>query len=82
MAFSFSESFTIKIPEWTDQALCAQTDPELFFPDKGGTAIARKICAPCPVKNECLEWAISENIIDGILGGMTARERRKTRRKS
>lgn len=44
--------------EWMDQALCAQTDPELFFPDEGrGYSDAKKICAACPVSDECGDFA-------------------------
>ncbi|MCA1694976.1 MAG: WhiB family transcriptional regulator, partial [Actinobacteria bacterium] len=42
-------------PEWQEQALCAQTDPEAFFPEKGGsTREAKRICTGCEVKTECL----------------------------
>ena len=44
---------------WQEQALCAQTDPEAFFPEKGGsTREAKRICVGCEVKAECLEYAL------------------------
>lgn len=60
-------------------ALCAQTDPELFFPDTwlATTKIqqAKSICRECPVKAECLAEAIREEYNDGIWGGLTPAER-------
>src|SRR5699024_11264322 len=45
---------------WQERALCAQTDPEAFFPEKGGsTREAKKICTGCEVKAECLEYALA-----------------------
>lgn len=59
-----------------EHALCAQADPELFFPDKGGRAPeARRICAACPVRQECLDFAIAEGVT-GIWGGTGQKERR------
>ncbi|QRN80660.1 MAG: WhiB family transcriptional regulator, partial [Nocardiopsis sp. BM-2018] len=41
---------------WQERALCAQTDPEAFFPEKGGsTREAKKVCQSCEVRAECLE---------------------------
>ena len=66
---------------WQDQALCAQTDPEAFFPEKGGsTREAKKICIGCEVKSECLEFALARDERFGIWGGMSERERRRLRR--
>ena len=46
---------------WQDRALCAQTDPEAFFPEKGGsTREAKKVCLGCDVRAECLEYALDE----------------------
>ncbi|MGH3813281.1 MAG: WhiB family transcriptional regulator, partial [Pseudonocardiaceae bacterium] len=46
--------------EWQERALCAQTDPEAFFPEKGGsTREAKRICAGCEVRAECLEYALA-----------------------
>ena len=58
------------------QALCAQTDPELFFPEKGGSVkLAKQICEACPVKSDCLLEALSKGYRDGIWGGLAPRER-------
>ena len=63
---------------WAEQALCAQTDPEAFFPEKGGsTREAKKVCAVCPVRTECLEWALEHKERAGVWGGLSERERRK-----
>ena len=65
------------------QALCAQTDPELFFPEGGGsTKSAKQICDVCPVKNDCLMEALANNYNDGIWGGLSAKERMALRRKA
>lgn len=65
------------VPEWTERALCAQTDPEAFYPVKGGsTRAAKKVCAACPVQQQCLEWALSQGEVFGVWGGSTHRERR------
>jgi WhiB family redox-sensing transcriptional regulator len=64
--------------DWMDQALCAQTDPEAFFPEKGGsTREAKKVCKSCEVRDECLAWAIENKVRFGIWGGLSDRERRK-----
>lgn len=66
---------------WQDRALCAQTDPEAFFPEKGGsTREAKKICQGCEVKNECLEYALANDERFGIWGGLSERERRRLKR--
>src|ERR687895_770109 len=68
-------------PEWQERALCAQTDPEAFFPEKGGsTKEAKRICAGCEVRAECLEYALANDERFGIWGGLSERERRKLKR--
>jgi hypothetical protein len=63
------------------QALCAQTDPEIFFPEKGGSTIdARKICVECPVRNDCLLEALANDYADGIWGGLSPKERQALKR--
>ena len=67
---------------WQDRALCAQTDPEAFFPEKGGsTREAKKVCRGCEVRAECLEFALAHDERFGIWGGMSERERRQLKRK-
>ena len=68
---------------WQDRALCAQTDPEAFFPEKGGsTREAKKICTGCEVKSECLEYALANDERFGIWGGLSERERRRIKREA
>lgn len=67
---------------WREQALCAQTDPESFFPEKGcSTKDAKSICALCPVRAECLAEAIEQDERFGVWGGLSERERRRLKRK-
>jgi WhiB family redox-sensing transcriptional regulator len=66
---------------WQTDALCAQTDPEAFFPEKGGsTRDAKKICTTCEVKAQCLDYALANDERFGIWGGLSERERRRLRR--
>jgi WhiB family redox-sensing transcriptional regulator len=66
---------------WQQQALCAQTDPEAFFPEKGGsTREAKRICIGCEVKTECLTYALDQDERFGIWGGLSERERRRLKR--
>jgi len=68
---------------WQSDSLCAQTDPEAFFPEKGGsTRDAKKICASCEVKSQCLEYALQNDERFGIWGGLSERERRKLRKRA
>ena len=68
---------------WRSDALCAQTDPEAFFPGKGGsTQEAKKVCADCTVRKQCLEWAIDHDERFGIWGGMSERERRRYKKRT
>ena len=67
---------------WQERALCAQTDPEAFFPEKGGsTRDAKKVCGSCNVKSQCLEYALENDERFGIWGGLSERERRKLKRR-
>ena len=68
--------------QWQERALCAQTDPEAFFPEKGGsTREAKRICQGCEVKDECLEYALAHDERFGIWGGLSERERRKLKKR-
>lgn len=68
---------------WQADALCAQTDPEAFFPEKGGsTREAKKICQQCEVSAQCLEYALQNDERFGIWGGLSERERRRLRRRA
>ena len=68
--------------DWQEQALCAQTDPEAFFPEKGGsTREAKRICRACGVRDECLEYALEHDERFGIWGGLSERERRRLKKR-
>jgi WhiB family transcriptional regulator, redox-sensing transcriptional regulator len=68
---------------WQSDSLCAQTDPEAFFPEKGGsTRDAKKICGSCEVRVHCLEYALENDERFGIWGGLSERERRKLRKRA
>jgi WhiB family redox-sensing transcriptional regulator len=72
---------TAEEPDWQERALCAQTDPEAFFPEKGGsTREAKRICSGCDVRAECLDYALAHDERFGIWGGLSERERRRLRR--
>jgi WhiB family redox-sensing transcriptional regulator len=73
-------ALAIKIIEepWVELALCAQTDPELFYPEKGGsTRAAKQVCAMCSVQDECLDYALTHRERYGIWGGLSERDRRR-----
>lgn len=59
-------------------ALCAQADPEEWFPGKGGsTRQAKRICGTCDIQARCLSAALgSPDEVDGVLGGTSLRQRR------
>ena len=68
---------------WQERSLCAQTDPEAFFPEKGGsTREAKKVCVGCEVRAECLEYALAHDERFGIWGGLSERERRKLKKRA
>lgn len=64
--------------EWMSAGNCADKPPSLFFPSDGvGVDVARKVCEGCPVKSECLEYALTNRIDHGVWGGTSERERRR-----
>lgn len=68
--------------EWMGRGACRAHDPSTFFPPDGaGVERARRICATCPVRIECLEYALSEAIEHGVWGGCSERERRRIARR-
>jgi WhiB family redox-sensing transcriptional regulator len=70
----------LKTPEWFDDGLCAQTDPEVFFPEKGGsTREAKQVCMACPIRVRCAEYALDHDERFGVWGGLSERERRRLR---
>lgn len=72
---------------WRNEAVCKDTDPELFFPvGTTGQALlqidrAKEVCGECPVKVRCLDFAIETNQDSGIWGGTSEEERRDIRRR-
>jgi WhiB family transcriptional regulator, redox-sensing transcriptional regulator len=65
---------------WRGRAGCRGADLEVFFPGRGESAEpAQRICAACPVRQACLDYAISYGIVHGIWGGLTERDRRALR---
>ena len=69
--------------DWRDEALCAQTDPEAFYPEKGDSVRdAKRTCLSCPVRAECLEYALDRGERFGVWGGMSERERRRLKRRA
>jgi WhiB family transcriptional regulator, redox-sensing transcriptional regulator len=71
---------------WMEQAACRHEGNELFFPTDVGTSnsmhkVAReRYCNGCPVKRQCLEFAIRLDIDHGLWGGASERQRREMRR--
>ena len=63
---------------WMADAACQYVDPELHYPEKGGsTAPAKRICASCPVRVECLAYALDRRETWGVWGGLSERERHR-----
>lgn len=65
---------------WMDWAICPETDPDAFFPGKGGSLRRVKaICDDCPVQFECLDYALSHPELEGVWGGIGEVERSRMR---
>lgn len=76
-----SDLFSFEMPAWYDDALCAQVDPGAFFPPKGASLRpAKRVCAACPVRDECLAFAMDNNELHGVWGGLSELDRRKMRK--
>ncbi|MDH6553743.1 WhiB family redox-sensing transcriptional regulator [Streptomyces sp. SAI-117] len=73
---------------WRERAACRDVDPDLFFPigTAGLTLVqideAKAVCARCPVRERCLQWALAVGQVEGVWGGTTESERRAARRRS
>jgi len=68
-------------PEWMAGGLCAEVDPELFYPEGGeSNRDAKRICGGCEVRPECLAYALAHRERFGVWGGTTVRERRRMHR--
>lgn len=66
---------------WREDALCRQTDPELYFPERGGsTQDAKDVCQICEVRTNCLDYALNTGQNFGVWGGLGEGELRRLRR--
>lgn len=64
--------------QWMADGNCAEKPPSLFFPSDGvGVEVAKRVCTDCPVKAQCLEYALENRIDHGVWGGTSERERRR-----
>lgn len=71
----------IPADSWREDALCRQTDPELYFPERGGnTRDAKDTCESCEVRTQCLDFALDTDQRHGIWGGLSERELRRLHR--
>jgi WhiB family redox-sensing transcriptional regulator len=81
---SLWELLNLGTPEetaWMADALCAQTDPDAFFPERGESPRpAKAVCEVCPVRTECGAYALRRNERFGVWGGLSESDRRKLRR--
>ena len=82
---SFLEHLLGDEREWMRDAACAGIDPDLFFPERGDAGHVVKVaiqelCGGCPVRPECLDYAVRHAEQDGWWGGMDPRDRRKVRK--
>jgi WhiB family redox-sensing transcriptional regulator len=64
--------------DWMATGNCAEKPPSLFFPSDGvGVEVAKRVCTDCPVRSQCLEYALDNRIDHGVWGGTSERERRR-----
>jgi WhiB family transcriptional regulator, redox-sensing transcriptional regulator len=71
------------VPPWVSRALCAQTDPEVFYPAQGAhPGPAKRVCFRCPVRVKCLAYAMSHGEVFGVWGGLDEDERRDLNRRN
>jgi len=74
--------------DWRHRAACREEDPELFFPiGNTGPALlqieeAKAVCRRCPVREECLQWALETGQDAGVWGGLSEDERRALKRRN
>ena len=72
---------------WRDRAACLSAETDLFFPiGSTGSAVlqvheAKRVCADCPVRADCLDWAVKLNVDHGVWGGLSEEERRSLKRR-
>lgn len=69
--------------DWQELGSCKDADPDLFFPERGSPGdSAKRVCVTCPVRIECLEYALANGERYGVWGGLTERERTRLRRRA
>lgn len=67
-------------PRWQRHAACRGVDQSVFFPVKGAsTEPARAICSACPVLDDCLTWSLDQRDDNGVIGGLSGKQRRRIR---
>jgi WhiB family redox-sensing transcriptional regulator len=67
--------------DWMRDALCAEYDRELFFPERGQSSVeAKRLCGRCLVQRECREYALADDTLVGVWGGTSASEREQVRK--
>lgn len=70
------------VESWRAESACRGADPNVFFPNTEEEARpAKAICAACPVRERCLDYALATRQDDGVWGGLTEVERRRLRRR-
>jgi len=75
------EAITATDIAWQEQALCAQTGADFFFPEPGSSVRdAKRICGLCAIRSECLEYALIHDERFGVWGGLSEKERMQLRR--
>jgi WhiB family redox-sensing transcriptional regulator len=68
---------------WQGKARCLEVEPEIFFPERGGSSkAARAVCNDCEVRSQCLNYALQNREQFGIWGGTSERERRRLRKRA
>jgi WhiB family transcriptional regulator, redox-sensing transcriptional regulator len=78
-----TETITPADLAWQEEALCAQTGADFFFPEPGSSVReAKRICGLCPIRSACLEYALDNDERFGVWGGLSEKERLELRRTS
>ena len=85
MTMTWIRPDSVGVETWRDAAACRSIDPDLFPIGTTGTALdhiaaAKAVCEACPVKAECLDFALETNQDSGVWGGASEEERRQIRR--
>jgi len=68
----------IDLPFFDGDAACAETDPDAFFPEKGGSTLKTKaICSGCEIRLQCLQWSLDNREPAGTWGGLSETQRKR-----